>query len=722
MKARWFFGFFLVSGFCSLVYEVVWLRLAMAAFGVTTPMVSIVLSVFMAGLAVGSIGAGRLARRFGAGGARTALRLYAACELAIGLSGLAVPHALQWGRDALAGVAWGSAAHHLAAGACVGAALLPFCAAMGATLPLAMAALEATSSEAGRRSFSYLYLANVVGAAAGTLVSALFLIELFGFRGTLLIAALCNASLALVAFLLGRRASAAPVVRELREPRVEAARAEGPGERSTLLLLLTTGLLSLAMEVVWVRQFTPYLGTVVYAFATILALYLAATFCGSIAYRRHAAGALGARAEQSPPGFWLLAGLAALAPLLAADPRLGSGAGFAPAVARVVLGIGPFCFVVGWLTPLLVDRFSRGDPERAGAAYAVNVVGSILGPLVASFVLLPAMGERWVLSVLAVPLLAVALWIGRPRARLVAATLVAAAGLVVFTRDFETAFASKRVLRDSAATVIAAGEGMHRVLLVNGYGMTTLTPVTKMMAHLPLAFHGGKPRRVLVICFGIGTTFRSSLSWGVPTTAVELIPSVPALFPYFHADAEQVLASAEAEVVVDDGRRYLERSRERYDVITVDPPPPVEAAGSSLLYSREFFEAAKARLAPDGILQHWFSGQERLVLVAVARAMREAFPHVRAFYAPAGGLHLLASQEPIPLATSATLAGRTPPRAALDLVEWEPGSTPLGHYEALLAREVSIERLIGSRPGTPALTDDRPLNEYYLTRRLRGRN
>ncbi|OLD93386.1 MAG: hypothetical protein AUG80_20795 [Candidatus Rokubacteria bacterium 13_1_20CM_4_68_9] len=56
----WYFGFFVISGFCSLVYEVVWLRLAMAGFGVTTPFVSIVLSVFMAGLALGSWAASAL--------------------------------------------------------------------------------------------------------------------------------------------------------------------------------------------------------------------------------------------------------------------------------------------------------------------------------------------------------------------------------------------------------------------------------------------------------------------------------------------------------------------------------------------------------------------------------------------------------------------------------------------------------------------------------------
>ncbi len=70
---------------------------------------------------------------------------------------------------------------------------------------------------------------------------------------------------------------------------------------------------------------------------------------------------------------------------------------------------------------------------------------------------------------------------------------------------------------------------MQKQLLVNGYGMTWLTPITKMMAHLPLAFLDRSPQDALVICFGMGTTFRSLHSWGIPVTAVELVPSVPRL-------------------------------------------------------------------------------------------------------------------------------------------------------------------------------------------------
>src|ERR1700746_2322009 len=91
--------FFLVSGFCSILYELIWLRLAMAQFGVTSALVSIVLSVFMAGLGFGSWASGRLIRKLEGRIGFPALRLYAVVELLIGFSALVVPYELKLGRN-----------------------------------------------------------------------------------------------------------------------------------------------------------------------------------------------------------------------------------------------------------------------------------------------------------------------------------------------------------------------------------------------------------------------------------------------------------------------------------------------------------------------------------------------------------------------------------------------------------------------------------------------
>jgi spermidine synthase len=736
LRAPWFFLFFFVSGFCGLVYEIVWLRLAMASFGVTTPIVSMVLSIFMGGLALGSWAAGRLTVRLQDRSAAAPLRLYALAELAIGLSGVAVPPGLRMGHEMLSrmggGIAWGSAGHHVASGACIALVLLPFATAMGTTFPLAMASFRKIGGADSARSFSYLYLANVLGATAGTLSTAIVLIELLGFRGTLWLSGSMNALLAAVVFALSRSVTDAPysqppgsehpgVARPTREGRTDAA-------SSTLGLLFLTGLTSMALEVVWVRQLTPFLGTVVYAFATILTVYLLATFLGSAVYRRWSASA-GHLGDGTRLGsLWLGTGCFALLSLAAADPRLGQpGLGMA-SLARVLLGVGPFSAAVGFLTPLLVDRWSCGAPQRAGSAYAVNVIGCIIGPLLSSFVLLPWIGERWALLLLSAPLFVFGLFavataaagsIDRSRRRSNALTIVGsatlAALLIVLTRDFESSFPHAVVRRDSTATVIALGDGMDKALLVNGSTMTLLTTVTKTLAHLPLAFLQHEPRDVLVICFGMGTSFRSALSWSIPTTSVDLIPSVPGLFSYFHADATEVLARPGARVVVDDGRRFLERTTDTYDVITVDPPPPVEAAGSSLLYSREFYAAARLRLRPGGILQQWFPGTYHNAASAFARAIKESFPYVRAFRSyKTWGLHFLASDRPIPALTADELAMKLPALAVADMVEWEPERSPWSIFDSILKQEIPLEGLMAVDPTAPTVTDDRPVNEYYL--------
>src|SRR5271170_7832353 len=93
----WYFTFFFISGFCSVLYELVWLRLSMAQFGVTTAMVSIVLSVFMTGLGLGSWASGAWIRQHGEKIFFPTLRLYAAIELLIGASGILVPYELGLG-------------------------------------------------------------------------------------------------------------------------------------------------------------------------------------------------------------------------------------------------------------------------------------------------------------------------------------------------------------------------------------------------------------------------------------------------------------------------------------------------------------------------------------------------------------------------------------------------------------------------------------------------
>ncbi len=716
----WYFVFFFVSGFCGILYELIWLRLAMAQFGVTTALVSIVLSAFMAGLGAGSLAAGRLLRRYGHKINFPPLRVYALAELLIACSAIAVPKEFLAGHYLLAHAAsaatFSSGSYYLISGVWVALTLVPWCACMGATIPLAMFAIRKDGRAESQRSFSFLYVSNVLGAAVGAILPLLF-IELRGFHSALRIGALLNCAIAISAYaltVLQRRSSV------IASPEKTVIARTARSDRRPLLLLFMTGLASMGIEVVWIRMFTPFVGVVVYSFAAILVVYLLATFVGSAVYRDSRQSA---RLEN--PAAWAGLSFLAVLPLLACDPRIPINM-----LLRVLLGIAPFAAAVGYLTPKLVDKWSAGDPDRAANAYALNVLGCILGPLISGFFLLPLLSEGWTLLVFAVPWLFIASSTLLPAETatmrrkglpaLVCGTLTVA--LFFVSRAFEQSFSERHILRDNTATVLATGNGMEKRLLVNGVGMTVLTSITKVMAHLPLAFLNQPPRSALVVCFGMGTTYRSLLSWGISTTAVELVPSVPKMFWYYHPEAPQLLGSTLSHVVVDDGRRYLERTSDQYDVITIDPPPPVEAAGSSLLYSKQFYAAAKKHLRPNGILQQWLPWGDPLVHSSVAQAIKASFSYVRVFHSLNGaGYHFIATDWPVPKGNSHDLARQLPASAAHDFVEWGPASTAEGHFDILLKNEISIDEMIAEAPNAPALEDDRPTNEYFAWRAMHSR-
>ena len=712
----WIGIFFFVSGFCSILYELVWLRLAMAKFGVTTALVSIVLSVFMAGLGAGSWIAGWATRRYGDRIRFSSLRLYGIIELVIGFSALAVPVELSWGSqllEHLAGqVSMSSGTFYLLSGPWLALTLVPWCACMGATIPIAMFAIRRTWSNKSDRSFSFLYLANVIGAVLGACITPAF-VELYGFHGTLRKGAMLNASIFVAAlalsFVMKERLTADAESRTVTAPVGRFA------DRSALLLLFTTGLTTMGMEVVWIRLYTYFIGPVVYSFALILAAYLAATFLGSTIYRFWSRrGPI----EQESALLWVSLALLGIFSLFTADFLHDIGPNL-----RVIYGVAPFSCMIGFLTPMLVDRWSRGDPDRAGRAYAVNVLGCILGPLVAGFVLLPIFGEHRSMLVLVLPWFAMGV-AGARRWRFAWQTAVAAvlliATVVLFrnSEDYEFLYRDGVTLRDATATTIAVGKDFDRQLIVNGVAMTSLTPITKLMAHFTLAHLQQYPQNTLVICFGMGTTFRSAMSWGIPVTVVDLVPGVPKLFTYFHPDGGALLASPRAHVVVDDGRRFLDRSSEKFDAIVIDPPPPLEAAGSSLLYSVNFYLLAKQHLTQQGILQQWLFQGDSVDRAGVTRALVDAFPYVKVYESAwsEGSYHFLASQSPIPDWNAQQLAARLPEAAKQDIVEWGPEPTAEGQLGSLLSRQVPPQKLIALAPNTPDLQDDRPMNEYNRLR------
>jgi len=722
-----FFLFFL-SGCSSLVYQVVWTRMAFASFGIITPVLSVVLSVFMLGLAVGSWAGGRWIPALTGKTGFSAAIFYAGAEMIIGLGAFVVPKLFAAGERVLLTSGETDSFGYLSLSALVLAvSILPWCVCMGATFPFMMAYVrEQDSGNTG--SFSFLYLANVLGAMSGTFLAAVVWIEVLGFHHTLWLAAAGNFTAAFISACLGLGQRGATVPLERPPAPEDSPLPEVRDGRMTKMILFSTGFVAMAMEVVWTRAFTPVLKTQVYSFALIVFTYLGATFLGSWMYRANL------RKGRLEPLGKLIATLAvaALLPVMADDSRLlvqrfwvGS-----PDLKSAIIVLGsicPFCALLGYLTPRLIDGYAAGQPAAAGRAYAINVLGCILGPLFACYVLLPRLSERHALILLALPFLIFWLFLfksqsHRQRLALGLAMGAALAWSSLFTLDYETVLSKKMdntvVRRDYAASVISFGEGTNKYLLVNGIGMTTLTPITKFIAHLPLAFHKGRPESALVICFGMGTTYRSAMSWDMDTTAVELIPGVTKAFGFYHADAASFVNNPKGHIIIDDGRRYLKRTDKKFDVIMVDPPPPVEAAGSSLLFSREFYALARQHLNTGGILQMWYPGGEDKITRAVLRSIHESFPYVYGFVSVEGwGLHLIASMEPIGPLDAEQLAARMPESAKKDLVEWAPLQDATAYLRPVVTNGFPVVNYLDPDPNIQ-VTDDRPYNEYFLLRRM----
>jgi spermidine synthase len=725
------FVLFFLSGFSGLVYQVVWVRMAFASFGIMIQVLSVVVSVFMLGLSLGAWAGGRSIKFLVRKTLSSALWFYAGTELVIGIGAFAVPASFALAQEMLLAAGEADSTRYLLFSAlALALSILPWCVFMGATFPFMMAFVR-EQDRWNAESFSFLYVANVLGAMAGTLLSAVVLVELLGLCHTLSVAAASNFSVAIIAALVALSRGSYRTV-AAKEPDISTAllgtrSGEYVSGQFILALLFLNGFTSLGMEVMWTRAFSPVLKTQVYSFALVLFAYLGATFLGSSIYRRD----LRRNSVRSVAFLLSVISVAAFLPIVLNDLRLfitlsDSMAKWSSAV--VLLGICPFCAALGYLTPSLIDSYALGDPADTGRAYAVNIFGCILGPLVASYILLPWLGERIGLVVLGAPLLllfvlatkSLPTWYRWANGAIASSLLFwSLLYSVDFGRFISRNFENTEIRRDYAASVVCSGRGLEKQLFVNGIGMTALVPGTKFMAHLPLGLHSGDPESVLIICFGMGTSYRSALSWNVQTIAVELVPSVKEAFRFYHADAPQILRNPKGQIIIDDGRRFLNRTREKFDVIVIDPPPPVEAAGSSLLYSEEFYALAKARLKRNGILATWVTGAAPDSAQAILRSLVNSFSFVRCFLSIENlGVHMLASEEPIPNVSAKQVAARMPAAAAIDLLEWAPSQDLASYVNEVLSKEIQIAPALN--PDTHIrVTDDHPYNEYYFLRRRR---
>ena len=256
--------------------------------------------------------------------------------------------------------------------------------------------------------------------------------------------------------------------------------------------------------------------------------------------------------------------------------------------------------------------------------------------------------------------------------------------------------------------------------------MTILPVDPKFMPLLPISMRP-EATRGLTIAFGMGSAFHVSLTAGVRTDAVELVPSVPRMFGWFYDDADAVLANPEGKVIIADGRNHVELTSEQYDYIVVDPPPPIESSGVSVISTVEFYRASKARLVQDGIMVQWVPyGQTMDEFLAHARSFLSVFRNVRIIAGAGGyGFYMIGSDGPVDYDPASLVDVLNRP-GVLEDVNSAPDSqdrsaqTWAGLLSGLTwAAGNQLRAAVGDGP---VITDDRPLPEYFIIRRLQNPN
>ena len=734
---------FFLSGAAGLIYEVVWARLMSDVVGSTAVSMSVVFSVFLAGLAVGSWVFGRSAVR-----GHRALALYAVMELGIALSALATT----WGMYAAGSTVstWlpGSEAFVASLGlstlvTVVALAVPTFL--MGGTLPVLLNAVATWGLP--RREVARLYGWNTLGAAVGALAAGVVLIWRIGMAGALLVAVSLNLAAAAGALALSRR----DLTGEREPPAPEPLSAErmlsGVELWPTAFL---SGFVVLAYEILWGRLARFLLGDRTIAISMLLFVFVATLGIASLIASRVA---VAARRRAWPPtallGALFLVGplLHVLAVPLAADTIAGGGLtsmfsglpeGLRRAAVMIVL-VGPPISVLGLVFPLLASwaREIDREPGRViGRLYLTNTAGAVIGALIASFLLSEGPGTisgfGWVGAVsclVGATFLVRAAPSKRARGGL---ALVAAVVLVVGARpggslihvradeelviSNEDEYGVQVLTRTDRGTIRVRN---NRLSLVFDLGDAQTTHAQQMPAHLAMAYAGGT-ESVLNVGTGYGITAGTFTLYPDidRITTVEILPFLVEAQPRFAPYNFRILEDPRVTLVQGDGRHVLLSSRERYDVISVNVLDPY-LPGSSGLYTPEFWERARERLKPGGVFTQLLWGEDLPMLV---RGIREAFPQVLFFPAYGGTSYNVLAFRDAPPAGIAPALSRLSVDALEQLAVVAPGE-PSQVFETLWseARAVTADltRMAATYSG-PLHTDWHPILEYRWAHGVEG--
>lgn len=646
---RALFVAFTLSGFAGLIYESIWSHYLKLLLGHAAYAQTLVLVLFMGGMAIGSWLCARVSSRI-----RHPLIAYAAVELALGIFGFSFDRIFRAVSDFVLFTAAPSLGAPLPIEmlkwSAAGLLILPACVMLGATFPLISAGVVRLSREQAGNALGWLYFTNSFGAVVGVLTSGFVLISWIGLPGTLLTAGLCNFALAFLVYAMGRRTpavEAGPVATAM-----AASPASVAPETTRLLLAASflTGAASFFYEIGWIRMLSLVLGSATHSFELMLGAFILGLALGALWVRNRIDGI----AEPMRLLAWVQVamGTAALCTLVVYSWSFDWMGAMVRTLARTDTGFLWFnvmsqgiCMVMmlpvtvfaGMTLPIITALVLRSsaDESAIGRVYSANTWGAILGVIVAVHLVMPYLGLRNVVVAGALIDVGLGLWLfsragGRisvPGRVALAACLAVGVGIVAFVR-FDSSRLSSGVYRHGFVTRVAPSI-FHRdgrtasidvsrkeymsTIVTNGKPDAALRTdqaseddyTMILTGVLPLAL---KPDTADIAVIGMGSGRSTHVFLGSPDVknvdTIEIEPAMVEGAKLFGPLVERAFTDPRSHIHIEDAKTFFARHQKKYDVIMSEPSNPW-VSGVASLFSREFYHQVKNYIAPGGVFVQW---------------------------------------------------------------------------------------------------------------------
>ena len=637
---------FASAGFSSLVFQVVWQRELSIVFGGAIHSTAVILSSYMAGLALGSLLFGRVAAK-----RSDRMRLFGILQLALAAAGLALMF-LPPLFDAVSRTVFpvfnsAPGVYHAIVALLAFLILLVPTTLIGGMFPVLIAEMESLKEG---NSVSRLYTVNNIGCVAGSVVCGFILIRSFGASASAATAVAIALATGIAALL--SKSGKAPTA----ESKSELFTVENdirpqyikPLRVIMIVLFVISGFTSLSYELLYNRTITYFVGNNTYSFTILVSIFILGLAAGSAVFsfalrkktKLSTLVAIFAAAQMLAALYHILMpswtaslnsaliqmrfdlGYESLAALYFVK---GTGAAFTVFVPAVIFG-----FIYPLVFRIYFGAEGSVTPEKAGMLSALNTFGTAVGPIVTTFIVVAIAGVSgamrfnaeisvFIACAAGVLFFASAQKVSNP-IRIALCSLAVITGILVFAVSPENTLGKKAALASSTDRLLFYKEGVFgtvsvaqktsgvKEIRINGVGEVPTDHDSmrafRMLAHIPFTVVDA-PKSVLSIAFGGGITFGSISQHALPsTTCVEICRDVLDAAPIYDTESHGVYRNPNVRIVIMDGRKYVASTSEKFDLITSDSTHPA-SYDSWILYTKEFYSSCREHLNKGGVFAQW---------------------------------------------------------------------------------------------------------------------